>query len=607
MAVSSNVERIKGKPTAVVVRAHAAITTPFTRKLCKNKSARGAKSKQQRQEEEEQEREENLQKEHRSSQQRQQQQQQQRQLPLRYRLLPLIVSSAALQGFSFFFEASTPRGDRVLFALLCFLGAAVAVEACRSAIAFGGVQQRRRRQSSAAAAVNHFRSNASRYMASFLVVVILQAVWSEAQQREDEHQQQQQQQQRHQRQEDARLPYHSALSSLAVLAIAVALQLVAPRLGGFLFRELDDVRPPRLVLLRDGTPPCGPRWAWKTVKGCFVTSVVLGLCIAAAVLSGGGGVLVGLGMTHSVVSAGREALPVIRKGWLRRRMSRRKGTAPAAAPAGAAAADPAAAPPSPPPSGPSFSLESVIASVRAGPTRVICSPVVLPAFLLWVTHSTICSWPKECTDRLALLLRVMATAVCVMHLVRAPAEAESEAATRTGDGDDDGGGEGDVGGSGDGTAWPYKVFVGACSLAAWGFLLLTSLIVLDRHKEDSPEGLVLMLLVATAVALRTPHEKSWRGLMLVFWAALLAVLVNAAASKLMQQNKVFYRIFYSDSGRGAGNGGPVLPSYLRVFRAVAQLRQEGRVALWTVCTSRESSLGDSAHDARQSWFGSWWY
>lgn len=284
-------------------------------------------------------------------------------------------------------------------------------------------------------------------------------------------------------------------------------------------------------------------------------------------------------------------------------MSRRKGSDPKASPADAAAA--AAAPPSPSPPAQAFSLESVILSARAGPTRTICSPVVLPAFLLWATHSTICSWPQECTDRLALLLRVMATSICVMHLVRAPTDAESEAAASAkGNGSEQGDAGGGGGGGGDGTIWPYKVFVGACALAAWTFLLLTSLIVLDRQREDSPEGLIVMVLVATMVALRTPHEKSWRGLMLVFWAALLAVLVNAAASKLTQQNKVFHRIFY-DYGRGAGGGGSALTSYLRAFRAVAQLRQEGRVALWTVCPSRASSVRESAHGAHQSWFGSW--
>lgn len=318
--------------------------------------------------------------------------------------------------------------------------------------------------------------------------------------------------------------------------------------------------------------------------------------------SGGGGVLVGLGMTHSVVSAGREAIPVIRKGWLRRRMSRQKGSATPDAPPPPAASSAAGAPPSPSPSALALSLQSVIASIKAGPTLLICSPVVLPAFLLWVTHSTICSWPQECTDRLALLLRVTATAIGVMHLVRAPTESVAAIGTRENGGSD----EDDFSGGGDGIAWPQKLFAGACSLAAWGFVLLTSLIVLDRRPEDSPEGLIVMVLVATTVALRTPHEKSWRGLMLVFWAALLAVLVNAAASKLMQQNKVFYRIFHDVYGVGGGaGGGSVLPSYLRVFRAVAQLRQEGRVALWTVCPSKGVSVGEGAHDARQSWFGSW--
>lgn len=113
-----------------------------------------------------------------------------------------------------------------------------------------------------------------RYIASFLVVVILQAVWSEAQHIEDEKQQPQQQQ-------NVRGLCRSAFFSFFVLVIAVALQFIAPRLDAFLLRQPDDVRPASLV-----APPCEPRWAWKTVTGFFVTSVVLGLGIAATVLSG---------------------------------------------------------------------------------------------------------------------------------------------------------------------------------------------------------------------------------------------------------------------------------------------------------------------------------
>lgn len=285
-------------------------------------------------------------------------------------------------------------------------------------------------------------------------------------------------------------------------------------------------------------------------------------------------------MTISVMSGGREAAPGIRKAWSRWRLSWRTGTALAAPPALAEAA----APPSLPPA-PTFSLQSIIASVRAGSTQAVYSPVVLPAFLLWVTHSTICSWPQEYTDWLAVLLRVMMTAISIMHLVRAPTGVESEAVTSA---RDDGSERGDAGGGGggDGTTWLYKVFMGACSLAAWTFLLLTSLLVLDRQREDGPAGLIAMVLVVTIVALRTPHEKSWRGLMLVFWMALLLfVLVNAATSKLMQQNSMFRRVF-DNHGRGAGGGDPALPSYRRACRIVARLRQERRTAPWTVCSSK---------------------
>ena len=92
-----------------------------------------------------------------------QNQQQQQQLlrrppkPIWQRCLPLVISSAVLQGLSFSFSvAKRPRDDRVLFALLCYVGGVVAVEATQSAITmFGGVR------SGADAVVSHFRVNAS--------------------------------------------------------------------------------------------------------------------------------------------------------------------------------------------------------------------------------------------------------------------------------------------------------------------------------------------------------------------------------------------------------------------------------------------------------------
>lgn len=90
--------------------------------------------------------------------QNQQQQQQRRpSRPLCQRCLPLIVSSAVLHGLSFcFFSTKRPREDRVFFALLCFMGGIVAVEAADSAIkTFGGVHP------AVGAAVSHFKANAS--------------------------------------------------------------------------------------------------------------------------------------------------------------------------------------------------------------------------------------------------------------------------------------------------------------------------------------------------------------------------------------------------------------------------------------------------------------
>lgn len=270
--------------------------------------------------------------------------------------------------------------------------------------------------------------------------------------------------------------------------------------------------------------------------------------------------LLGLGMTHSVVSASREALPVIRKGWLKRKMSRSKSATAA------------------PSSSRYYSLQGVITLVRSGPTRVVCSPVLLPTFLLWMTHSTICSWSKECTDRLAFLLKVAATAVCTTHLMR-PSLPGAQAPARGNDA------------SCESTQLANKAFVCVCSLAAWTLLLLCCLIVFV-HQERS-EGIMAVVLVVTVVALQTRRERAWRGLMLQFWVALLAILVNAACSKLLQQNKVFHRVFSDEIG------GPTVPSYLGFFRAMSQLREEGRVAMWTVCTP------SAAENAGRSWFGSW--
>lgn len=110
---------------------------------------------------------------------------------------------------------------------------------------------------------------AGRYMASFVIVVVLQGVWDETPGNEG----------------DPRDPHLSAsLSCLVVLSLSILLHLVAPHLGGFLLRQLDDVRLARL--LRGGDRRYA-RWGWKTAKECFATSVVFGLCITAAVLSGG--------------------------------------------------------------------------------------------------------------------------------------------------------------------------------------------------------------------------------------------------------------------------------------------------------------------------------
>lgn len=114
--------------------------------------------------------------------------------------------------------------------------------------------------------------SAGRYMASFAIVVVLQSVWDESQDSE----------------EGGRDPYVAPISCLAVLFLAILVHLMSPSLGGFLLRQLDDVRLSRPLPSSDRR---GARWAWKTAKECFATSVVFGLCITAAVLSGGRGTL----------------------------------------------------------------------------------------------------------------------------------------------------------------------------------------------------------------------------------------------------------------------------------------------------------------------------
>ncbi|CAB1105444.1 unnamed protein product [Ectocarpus sp. CCAP 1310/34] len=315
--------------------------------------------------------------------------------------------------------------------------------------------------------------------------------------------------------------YRPCLSCFGVLSLAAAVQHVAPRLGEFLLRQLDDVH----LLRRGSVDSRCERWGWKTAKECLATSAVFGLCITAAVVSGGGALLLGLGMTHSVVSAGRQAVPVIRKGWLRRRMSRRGGNASSAA-APSSSSSPAA-------QGLGLSLRGVLASI-----------------------STIWSSPKECTERLAFLLEVLAATVCTMHLARAPAAAAAVAAENyprsspTRHGDEaallvEGGKKCAV----VATKWTSRALVCACSVAAWAPLLMCCLVVFGRR--ESSEGILVAVLVVTAVALRSSREMSWRGLMLAFWVALLAVLLNAAALKLLQQNRVFHRVFSDEGGRGS--------------------------------------------------------
>lgn len=216
---------------------------------------------------------------------------------------------------------------------------------------------------------------------------------------------------------------------------------------------------------------------------------------------GGGALLLGLGMAHSVVSAGREAVPVIRKGWLRRRMIRGGRNASSAA-APSSSSSPAA-------KGLGLSLRGVLASIRSDPTRVVCSPVVLPAFVLWMTYSTICSWPKECTERLSFLLEVLAAMVCTMHLARAPAAAAAVAAENDPQSSSTRHGNEAVllvervNSAVVATKWISRALVCACAVAAWwAFLLLCGLVVFGRR--ESSEGILVDVLVVTAVALRAP-------------------------------------------------------------------------------------------------------
>lgn len=122
-----------------------------------------------------------------------------------------------------------------------------------------------------------FSGRGGRYVASFAMVVILQGVWDEGRENEER-------EAAAQREDGFPSKFNrSCLSCFAVLSLTAALQFVAPRLGEFLLSQLDDVR-----LLRRGSSGdrrC-ERWGWKTAKECLATSVVFGLCMTAAVVSG---------------------------------------------------------------------------------------------------------------------------------------------------------------------------------------------------------------------------------------------------------------------------------------------------------------------------------
>lgn len=78
---------------------------------------------------------------------------------------------------------------------------------------------------------------------------------------------------------------------LAVLSLAALAHLVAPRIGGFLLCQLAKAEEGATTLssrlLKRSGEHRRSRWDWKTATECFSTSVMFGLCITAAVLSGG--------------------------------------------------------------------------------------------------------------------------------------------------------------------------------------------------------------------------------------------------------------------------------------------------------------------------------
>lgn len=226
-----------------------------------------------------------------------------------------------------------------------------------------------------------------------------------------------------------------------------------------------------------------------------------------------------------------------------------------------------------------ISLQGVVSWISSGPTRRVWSPVLLPTLLLWVTYRTICSWPEECTDWLVFQLKASATTVCTTHLMQQRVRETVRKAVAPAQ----------VNGNSSATTLANKVFEClrfVCCVVAWTLLLLCSFTVL-RHQESLAEILAVVVVV-TIVAFRTRCERTWRGLMLVFWLTLLAILVRVACLKLIHIFEVFNRVIFKDEEDVVYPWwSRIIPSYLyRLYQdhqVLTDLREQEDAASWSVC------------------------
>lgn len=145
---------------------------------------------------------------------------------------------------------------------------------------------------------------------------------------------------------------------------------------------------------------------------------------------------------------------------------------------------------------------TILVQLRLVHMYILLSPVAIPALGLWLTFTTICSWPKISIQWLTFLFRAAEITVCGMHIALSPVASDDE-----------------PGGNG---SWLEKGLVCLLSIVGWIFLICCACIL-----EPDPFGGALVMIVVSIIALKTPHEKAWRGCILVFAIALVVVMLSA--------------------------------------------------------------------------------